>query len=224
MDPLVMASGKVRPAAGEDVPYLAQVMYDSMLPGVGRGVFDAALEGTGVTPLAFHEALLHANASNWGQLADFVVLDLPEAPRAGAASAYRSNLPDWRPLTGVGFKAVSERLGWSPETGRDFWRRYVQTFGLFGQSPQLFQPADYVVEYVAVNPELRGRGLIRPLLEAHVERARAAGCATIGISAMYGNDPALRAYLKFGFREHARLGPERYGGAFPGMIRLILDL
>lgn len=215
---------RVRPAGAEDAPFLAAAMYESMLPGVGRGVFDSALESTGLTPLEFHEALLHAGASNWGQLADFVVLDLPDAPRAGAASAYRSALPDWRPLTGVGFKAVSERLGWSVEAGRDFWRRYVQAFGLFGQAPQLAQPADYVVEYVAVNPELRGRGLVRPLLDAHVERARAEGCATIGISAMYGNEAALRAYQKYGFREHARLGPERYGGAFPGMVRLILDL
>lgn len=214
----------LRAARPDDTPFLAGVMYESMLPGVGRGVFDQALEATGVAPLAFHEALLAAGASNWGGLADFVVLDGAEAPRAAAAAAYRSAQPDWRPLTAAGFKAVSERLGWSQDTARAFWRSYVAAFGLFGQAPQLAQPADYVIEYVAVDPALRGRGLVRPLLDAHAERARAAGCATLGISAMVGNEPALRAYLKYGFREHARLGPEQFGGAFPGMVRLILNL
>lgn len=214
----------IRPAAPEDIPFLARVMYDSMLPGVGRGVFDTSLEGAGVEPLAFHEALLASHANNWGQLEDFLVLDLPDRPRAAAAAAYRSDLADRRPLTAEGFKAVTEQLGWPQEVARGFWRRFVGVYGLFGNAPMLAQPADYVLEYVAVDPELRGRGLVAPLLEAHTTRAREAGHATIGVSAMFGNEPALRAYLKCGFEEHLRLGPEQYGGAFPGMIRLIRKL
>jgi hypothetical protein len=41
---------------------------------------------------------------------------------------------------------------------------------------------------------------------------------------MYGNEAAYRAYLKFGFAEAYRIGPEQYRGIFPGMIRMIMPL
>ena len=82
----------------------------------------------------------------------------------------------------------------------------------------------HISEYVAVPAALRGRGHGRILLDAHLARARTHGHTQVAISAMYGNAPALRAYLRCGFREHARLGPERFGGAFPGIVRLVCDL
>jgi GNAT superfamily N-acetyltransferase len=215
---------KTRMATSADSRFLAAMMYESMLPGVGHGVFDAALAGTGVDPVAFNEALLLAGASHWGQIEDFLVLETPNAPQAGAAAAYLSDRPDRRPLTGEGFEAVSERLGWSRDVSRGFWRTYVRAFGLFGDAPQLAQPVPYVIEYIAVPVEVRRRGYAQALLDAHVERARGLGHRQVAISAMYGNAPALAAYLRCGFREHARLGPERFGGAFPGMIRLVRDV
>lgn len=199
-------------------------MYDSMLPGVGRGLFDAALDGTGVDPVSFNEQLLLAGASNWGQLDDFLVVEAEGERQAGAAAAYDSSRPDKRPLTGEGFQKVSQRLGWDGAAARTFWTRYVRAFGLFGDAPQLAQPAAYVIEYVAVRQDLRGRGLAGRLLAAHIGRARAEGHRAVAVSAMYGNEPALRAYRRLGFQEHSRLAPEQFGGAFPGMIRLSLDL
>jgi hypothetical protein len=55
---------RIRRADNRDIGFLADVMYQSMLPGVGRGIFDAALEGTGVDPIAFHEGLLSTGANN----------------------------------------------------------------------------------------------------------------------------------------------------------------
>jgi GNAT superfamily N-acetyltransferase len=213
-----------RKAQDSDGRYLAQVMYDSMLPGVGHGVFDDALVGAGVDPVTFHEALLLTGANNWGQLDSFIVLETADQPQAGAMGYFLSSMPDLRPLTGQGFKLVSDHLGWPPDVAREFWRRYLSFFGLFGTAPQLAQPADYVLEFSAIDPELRGRGLYGRLLSAHVEQARAMGCKTVGGTAILGNDIVLRALLKFGFREHARFGPEHYRGAFPGLTRLVLEL
>jgi len=215
---------KPRPAAAADSRFLARTMYQATFAGVGRGLFDVALTQTGVDPLAFNEALLLAGASNWGQIDDFLVLEADDGSHAGAAGAYLSDRQDLRPLTAEGFEAVSGRLGWSPDAARAFWRAYVRAFGLFGDSPQLAQPAAYVIEYLAVPEALRGRGHARLLLEAHAERARANGHAQVAISAMFGNAPALETYLRCGFREHARLGPERFGGAFPGVTRLVREL
>jgi len=214
----------VRTATAEDSRFLAEIMYQSMLPGVGRGVFDSALAETGVDPIDFNEALLLAGASNWGQIEDFLVLDAPGAPRAGAAAAYLSDRSDRRPLTGQGFEAVAEQLAWPRETARSFWRSYVGSFGLFGDAPQLAQPAPYVLEYISVREALRRRGFCQLLLGAHLDRARALGHRQVAVSAMFGNEPALAAYLRAGFREHARLGAEAFGGAFPGMVRLVREV
>jgi GNAT superfamily N-acetyltransferase len=214
----------IRPAATADSRFVAQMMYDSMLPGVGKGAFDDALEGAGVDPVGFGEALILEGANNWGQLSDFLVLEDAEAGPVAASAAYRSNLADWRPMTPDGFERTAARLGWGPDLSRQVWMAFVRRFGMFGNAPQLKQPADYVIEYIAVEPEHRGRGLGAKLLAAHANRARSEGWKTMGVSAMYGNEPALRAYLKFGFEEAYRLGPEHYRGAYPGMIRLILTL
>jgi len=213
-----------RGASPDDIPFLAQVMYDSMLPGVGHGIFDAALAPTGAGPIAFHEALLRTGSSNWGQLESFLIIDGPDG-RPGAAMGYfLSSSPDRRPLTAEGLKTVSQHLRWSSAASRDFARRYTSFFGMFGNAPQLAQPAEYVLEYVAVRPDLRRQGLYGALVEAHAERARALGCRTIGTTAVLGNDKVLGAQRKAGFREVARFGPEHYRGEFPGMIRLVRDL
>jgi ribosomal protein S18 acetylase RimI-like enzyme len=214
----------VRKAQPTDCRFLAQVMYDSMVPGVGHGVFDFALEGTGVDPLTFHETLLRVGANNWGPLGSFFVLDTSDQPQAGAMGAFLSEVADLRPLTGQGFKVVSEALGWSQVVGREFLRKYITLFGAFGNAPQLAQPAQYVLEYVAIHPELRGMGLFGELLREHTKCARSLGCRTIGITTMSGNERALRAYLKAGFREHTRYGSEYYRGVFPGLARLVKDI
>ena len=214
----------VRSATSSDAPYLAQVMYDSMLPGVGHGIFDAALEGTGVLPVDFNEALILSGANNWGQLESFMVLETPDKIRAGAAGAFLSSVSDPRPLTAEGFITVSKHLDWTPVIARDFWRKYVSFYGFFGNTPTLAQPGDYVIEYVGVGEAFRGKGLYGRLLQAHADRAKLQNHQTLGVAAVVGNEPAIRSVLKFGFREVVRFGPEDYGGKFPGMVRFLCDV
>lgn len=213
----------VRPATDDDIRFLAQVMQDSTVPVVGHGLFDKALDDVEIAPLAFNEALIRSGANHWGQLGSFVVIEEQGEP-VGACAAYRSDDPDRRPLTPDGLKRVTEHLGWTQDQSRAFWRRYVSLFGLFGDLPQLFQPAPYVLEFTGIVPSQRGRGHLPALLAAHVERARAQGYRQIGVSATIGNEAARRGYTKFGFRLHERIGPEAYGNAFPGMDRLLLDI
>ena len=215
---------QVRRAQSSDIPFIAWAMHESMLPGVGRGIFDLALTETGVSPQAFHEALLRADANNWGGLHDFLILEDGARQPMGAAAGYKPDAEDLRPLTAKGFRAVSEALRWPLEVSRKFWQRYVSAFGFFGNAPKLAQPADYVIEYVAISPAHRGKGLVRMLLDAHAQRARRQGCPSLGISAMVGNDIALKAYLKYGFSPCVTLGRDELGDAFPGIIRLMLKL
>ena len=219
-----MGNPIIRRAKESDSAFLAWAMLESMLPGPGRGIFDLALQDTGTRPLEFHEALLRSGVNNWGQLDSFLIVEGEAALPVAAMGAFDGGMADLRPLTAEGFKTVSDYLGWSNETGRAFWRKYVSFFGLFGSAPQLFQPADYVIEYVAVAPDHRRKGYYTQLLDAHVSYARELGHSTLGGTAVYGNDAVYKAYERYGFREHSRFGPEYYRNTYPGMARMVFDL
>ena len=214
----------IRPAQPIDIPFLADVMYQSMLPGVGKGAFDSQLEGTGVTPLEFHEALLREGANNWGQVEDFLIVEDPAGRPAGAMGSFLSNNGDQRPLRPEGFEAVANHLGWSPEAKKTFWKKYVSVFGLFSKSPNLVQPAAYVLEYAAVRKDMRGAGLYGKLVKAHAVRARKKGHSVVGGTAIFGNASVLRCFKKLGFRLHTVMGPERFRGLYPGLNRFVLDI
>ncbi|RST31993.1 hypothetical protein HMF7854_14950 [Sphingomonas ginkgonis] len=210
---------QVRVARQEDVPFLAWVMYESMVPSTGKGIFDEALEGTGTTPLEFHQALLRSGSNNWSSLDSFLVLDDDEGRPAGAMGAFDGTIEDLRPLTAAGLERVAAELGWSSDVTRAFWRRYISFFGLFGKSPQLLHAASYVLEFSAIRSDLRGKGIYGRFLEGHRERARALGHDAMSASAVFGNEAVIRAITRFGFKEARRIGPEAYRNRFPGMIR-----
>lgn len=214
----------IRQAQPNDIPFLADVMYQSMLPGVGKGIFDSQLDGTGVTPLRFHETLLREGANNWSQVEDFLVVEDLAGRPAGAMGSFLSNTGDQRPLRPDGFERVSHALGWSPEVAKGFWRQYVAMFGLFGKAPNLFHPADYVLEYVAVREDMRGAGLYGKLVQAHAVRAREQGHTVVSSTGIFGNASVLRCFEKLGFRAHTTMGPERFRGLYPGLTRFVLDI
>jgi ribosomal protein S18 acetylase RimI-like enzyme len=58
---------------------------------------------------------------------------------------------------------------------------------------------DAHLEDLFVDPETRGSGLGRELVEAALGRARERGCARIELDANEANEPALRLYRSVGF-------------------------
>lgn len=160
----------VRPAETDDVPFLAHVMQQSTVPVVGHGLFDLVLEGLDIDPVSFNAALIRSGANHWGYLDTFVVLE-KDGARAGACAAYLSADPDRRPITPAGVKLVCDFLGWDADKCRAFMKQYYGSFGIFPSLPQLFQPADYVLEYTGIEPEHRGQGLLQPIIDAHATRA-----------------------------------------------------
>lgn len=57
---------------------------------------------------------------------------------------------------------------------------------------------------VALDPEVRGRGLAAPLLRRHAERVRRAGAATLFLEVAADNAPALALYRGLGMEEMGR--------------------
>lgn len=57
---------------------------------------------------------------------------------------------------------------------------------------------------VALDPEVRGRGLAAPLLKRHAERARRAGATALFLEVAADNAPALALYRSLGMAEIGR--------------------
>jgi hypothetical protein len=198
-------------------------MLQSMLPTSGKGLFEPMLEGTGIGSLQFHEALLLSRANHWGQLDDFLVLEHGGKPVA-AAAAYMSNQRDQRPLTPEGLSKVSEYLNLAVDRKKELAKRYIISFGISAALPHLIHPAEYVIEYGAYSRDFRGAGAHRIIIIAHMQRAKAMGCATVGAIAMVGNRLAFNAWNKFGGKLHSTLGPECFKNDFPGMHRFVWNI
>lgn len=219
-----MMNFRIRRAREADCRDLAIFMYESMLPGVGHGIFDHFLRNIALSPVEFHEALLRTGTNNWGQIDSFFVIELDDGSLGGGVGAFLSSLPDLRPLTADGFTRVSQHLGWTQEMARGFWLDYIGFYGPFGASAQLRHPGDYVLEYAAVRGDLRGTGLYAHLLEAHAQYAREAGFASMSTTGVAGNTSVIRALTRFGFEPAGQFGPEYFRGAFPGFTRLLYRL
>lgn len=213
----------IRDAAREDIHFLAQMTYEAMLPPLGVGLFDHALELTGTDPVAFIEALIENDLNQWSTLANYLIIE-KDGYICGSAGSYLPSTRDWRPLDPDKLGPVESSFNWSKSEVADFKRIFADTFGATAMPDILSLHADYIVEYVAIVPEARGNGLVGELLSAHCRRAEAMGAASVGISVVKGNTAALSAYHKFGFAAWLHLTSEECGGQLPGLDRLRLAL
>lgn len=212
-----------RPATPDDVNFLARIMERSMLPAQGQGLFDELAQAIGIDRTGFHEALLRAEASNWGQIRDFIIVEQDGRP-AAAAGSHLSNLEDVRPITMGQVLSLSKQLELPQDAAKRLLQASISKFGVFGDTPHFRDPAEYVVEFAAVLPEFSGLRLSRHFFGAHVKRAVERGCKTLGTRALVGNHSALHAWERLGLRHHSTISAEQVGHGFVGIHRLTLDL
>lgn len=71
---------------------------------------------------------------------------------------------------------------------------------------------------VIIEPESRGKGLARELINAGLGSALALGLKRIDLNVMVGNEPAIRTYTRIGFHLLG-VNPEH-----PSMLQMTLDL
>lgn len=216
-----------RQAAIADIPFLARIEYEASLPPLNHCFWEDSLLDTRTNALQFIEAMLRAGASNWGNVADFLILEEQGKPVA-AAAGYTPNSEDYRPLRLSGLDKIAQDLNWSDETTAAFRDRYVQSWG--GDCRPLFLTplAPWIIENVAVLPEARGRGLGKVLLRALLEKGRSQRHSHAGIMVINGNDVARRTYESIGFKPyqtfHAEYFSEQCNIEFPGITKLGLRL
>jgi GNAT superfamily N-acetyltransferase len=213
----MMCDQQIRPTTIGDIPFLAKIQYESTLPPLDYCFWDPVLDNTGTATLQFIEVMLQAQASHWGNVEDFLILELQGEPVA-AAAGYQPR-QDYRMLDLSKINPIAATLHWSEATTLAFLDRYQQTFGNNPQ-PAYFSPSgDWIIEYVAVLSEARGKGLVKVLLEAVLAKGRSLGCTFAGISIVNGNEIAAHVYERLGFQRYQTFHADYFDGEFPGMTK-----
>ena len=197
------------------------------MPPFDHCFWEDLLEGTGTTALQFIEAELRTDASNWGNVADFLILEAEGQPVA-AAAGYVPDTEDYCPLRLSRLEAIAKELNWSKETLSVFRDRYLALWGGDVRPFFLTPQATWIIENVAVLPEARGQGFGKALLRALLEEGRSQQHEFAGIMIINGNDIARYTYESVGFKPyqtfHADYFSEQFNIEFPGVTKFGLRL
>lgn len=212
----------IRKARISDIPFLASIEYEASLPPLNYCFWDDFLQGTGTSALQFIEAKLQTDASNWGSVSDFSILEEDGKPVA-AAAGYTPNAEDYCPFRRSCLAKLADRLNWSAEVATAFGDRYEQFWGNNSRPLFLTPQAPWIIENVAVIPEARGRGLGKILLKAVLEEGRSQQHSHAGITIVNGNDAARHTYESIGFKPyqtfHADYFSQQFNIDFPGITK-----
>jgi ribosomal protein S18 acetylase RimI-like enzyme len=201
----------IRSATPNDIPFLAWMQYEASLPPSNYSFWDYPLMGLGIETRAFIETVMRLEAGSWGSVDEFLILAQDGQPLAAAAGVEATPAFSEGPVKVSEIDRIGQALGWSTETTATYRERYVSAWpnpeGNFILLPQ----APYIIESVAVVPELRGMGLVHPLMEAVLEEGRRRGHQRVGITVANGNVPAQRVYEQMGFQMFVSFGPGFFG-------------
>ncbi|BCL39976.1 GNAT family N-acetyltransferase [Nostoc sp. MS1] len=216
-----------RKATNADIPFLARIEYEASLPPLNHCFWENLLDGTGTTALQFIEAELRTDASNWGNVADFLILEVEGKPVA-AAAGYVPATEDYCPLRLSRLEAIAHELKWSRENLTTFHDRYMALWGGDLRPIFLTPQATWIIENVAVLPFARGQGFGKVLLRALLEEGRSHQHKFAGIMVINGNEVARHTYESIGFKPyqtfHADYFSEQFNIEFPGVTKFGLRL
>ena len=208
----------VRAATVADIPFLAKMDIEASLPPLGVTFWDHHLENTGTDALTFVEAMLREEASNWGNVSDFIVMESEGIPVATCAVFRPETLPEAGegPLNLTKLDQVADALSWSETTTNAFLDAYQIVWG--GDGNYMAPQAELIIETVAVSPDHRGKGLGTALMHAAFARGRELEAESIGIGVIHGNDGAQALYEKH-FEPYATYWPASFDHKFPGITK-----
>lgn len=215
-----------RKATISDIPFLSKIQYEASLPPLDHCFWEDLLDGTETSALQFIEAMLRANACNWGNVTDYLILEQQGKPVA-AAAGYIPNSEDYCPLNLSGLDVIAQDLDWSKGMATAFRDQYEQFWGGDCHPIFLAPQAPWIIENVAVLQEVRGRGLGKVLLKALLEEGRSQQYSHAGIMVINGNDVAHHLYESIGFKPYQTFYAEYFAQQFQldfsGITKFILS-
>lgn len=212
----------VRPANRQDIPFLAQMDLEAARSPLGRSFWEELLDEMNTPPLPFLEAMFEHDASLWGQIEDFLIIERNGQSVATCAVFRPSDTPGLEgPLNLGKLPQIAKTLGWDMAKTTSFEQAYTKAWG--SDTSYLKPQAEMIVETVAVVPEHRGSGLGHSLMNAAFQRAREAGATSLGIMVIHGNEPAQALYEKY-FERFTSFYPAFFNHLFPGLTKYRANL
>ena len=208
---------KVRAATRGDIPFLSQMDIEASSQPFGTPYWAELLDGTGTPPAAFVAAMLCEGASNWGNVDDFLILELDGVPAATCCVFLPSLTAVANGPLALGKLAdIGWSLGWNAKQTERVRTKYLEAFA--NEAEFLKPQAEAIVETVAVAPEYRGKGLGTALMHAAFRRGRSLGATNIGIMVIHGNDTAQALYEKH-FEPYTTFHAAYFDNDFPGLTK-----
>jgi len=205
----------LRDARAGDARLLARVLEMAGRGHLERGPWDLLFPAAGERRRALER--LAGHQPSWCHHSVFHVATWRGEPAAALCAFAPGGLELGKPLA-----EVFAHLGWPAQrmaAAGPLLAPYLRCF------PDM--PGDaWIVENVGALPAFRRRGLVAALLERALEQGRRRGHRRAQISCLLGNEPAMSAYQRAGFRiVEAREDAEFAAllGA-PGFARLALSL
>jgi ribosomal protein S18 acetylase RimI-like enzyme len=210
----------IRSATTADAPFIAWAQVEAARAGTPLGVWDLALPGPDEQRLRLVAEVATSAQPHFAHVSGFLVAEQDGHP-VGALSAYaprQKNIEAYRDA----LNGALARAGWS-----EAHRRLVKTRTAVAATCFSDTPDDrWVVEWVAVHPAARGRGVAAKLIAAILDRGRASSFGKAQITTTETNTDAIRTYERAGFvivdgkRDHAF---EAVFGV-PGTVRMWMDI
>lgn len=211
-------SPTIRPATEADAPFIAWVQQEAARSHLPYGFWDLAFIGPDEWRLPLIERLVRAQARSFCHWSNFLIAEVGGEP-AAALSGYEN------PSSSAGtllFEAMQEAfvaVGWGELQANALNERIVPFLTCIPEAAE----EDWVIEWVATKPAHRGKGLVKALLHAILERGAERGHACTQIGVLIGNVAAQRAYESVGFRVVDEKTSPAFEGTFgtPGIRRML---
>ncbi|TFH22994.1 MAG: GNAT family N-acetyltransferase [Myxococcales bacterium] len=210
----------IRDATPADAPFLAWVMQTAARSHRPLSFWDFAFPGPDAPRLDYIAAMAVGEPVSFAHYSGFLVAEADGRAVAGL-SAYDAATKGMDTFIGA-LASLMQARDWSPEHQELLVARMAPVGSCMPESP----PGVWVIEWVAVRPEARGKGVAHALLLEILERGRTAGYTQSQIAYLLGNTPAQTAYERVGFENVDEKRDPAFEAAFgsPGIARMIREL
>jgi len=183
----------IRPATVADAELIAWVEVEAARSSRPLGFWDLVFPGADAQRIALVADVVRSEHRSFAHWDGFLVAER-DGEALGALSGYDPTQKRLEHMIGALGESTT-RAGWSDAHKQLIGGRIAPFMTCLSDTPD----DRFVIEWVALRPEARGKGAAAQLLEAILERGRAAGHKKAQITYLLGNTPARRTYERAGF-------------------------
>jgi ribosomal protein S18 acetylase RimI-like enzyme len=207
---------RIRPGAAGDADFLARIMFAASRAHLARGLWEVIVGSAEADCLDYLRRLALAEPRSLYYCENFLIAEIDGQP-AAALSGFETR--DAWTVVGEAMYNVQRDLGWTDADAEASYQR-VASIWTGCMPPDI--GADFAIESVATLPQFQRRGAIGALLNEVLAQASHRGCRLAQITTYLGNQAALAAYEKSGFRvyDEKRCSEAEKILGVPGFVRL----